>query len=256
MSTRSAVALGLSVVVLLAGVGPVAGGAPTERAVDGETAVGADGTGADRMGASADETDSDEAVDDRAAQYEVSLRNVTVDTWLLRNSTVRNATVREVRIRNATTPDGTKENVTLRNVTVGEFVIDRGRLRNVTAQTLVIRNKSILDVPGGDFIDPDVRDRTLERHVTRNQTVSGVVIDTLEVEAGIMGDNAAFGVEADDAAEFSPVAAENDPDITIENGAVREALVRNGTANDWSVESIDGDAGDDSGPEKRESDNR
>lgn len=227
MRTRATTAVVLSALVLLAGAGLAVGLDSTERA-------------ADRSGPADPAAGSDAVRAEQVGQYKVSADNITIETWLLRNSTVENATVREVVIRNATTPDGARENVTLSNVTVGEFVVDRGRLKNVTAQTLVVRNKSVLDVPGGSLFDPDVRDRTVDRHWTQNQTVAGVVIDTLVVDAGIMEENATLGDRTDDPSAYSPVAAESDPDITVENGTVGEALVINGTANHWAVESVSG----------------
>lgn len=252
MNTRALLAVALSVAVAASSVGIVAGvggsvagvGDAVERAGGPDEAERADDEAASGAG------DLDDAPHSAAQDYEVSIENVTINTWLLRNSTVRNATAREVVIRNATTPDGTREDVTMENVTVGEFVIDRGRLKNVTAQTLVVRNKSVLDVPGGEFFDPDVRDRTIDRQWTQNQTVSGVVIDTLVLDAAIMEENASLGPEAEDSEEFSPTAGESQPDIDVENGTAGEALVIDGEANDWSVESVseggaDGDSGED-----------
>ncbi|USZ68031.1 hypothetical protein NGM10_15020 [Halorussus salilacus] len=230
MNTRALLAIALSVAVALAGVGVVAG--------VGDSVAGLDHAVTD--------ADADDAPRNAAQDYEVSIDNVTISTWLLRDSTVQNATVEEVRIRNATTPEGTRENVTLENVTVGEFVIDRGRLQNVTAKTLVVRNRSVLDVPGGEFFDPDVRDRTIDRQWTQNQTVSGVVIDTIVVDAATMEENASLGSEAEDPEDFSPTAGEDRPDIDVENGTVGEALVIDGEANDWSVESVSEDAAEQS----------
>ncbi|PSQ44798.1 hypothetical protein BRD15_13210 [Halobacteriales archaeon SW_6_65_15] len=174
-----------------------------------------------------------------AAQYEVSLDNVTVQTWLLRDSTVRNATVQEVVIENVTTEDGARENVTVEDVTVGRFVINRGRLLNVTATTLIVRNKSVLDVPGGDFFDPDVEGRTIERQWTRNATVSGVVIDQLRIDAAYVCGNTSLGEEADDGDAFDPRSDDEDPAITVENGSAEEALIIRGAASNWSVGSVD-----------------
>lgn len=222
MNTRATVAVALSILVLLSGAGLVVGvGDQTERT----------------QGADASE-DVERAPENVAQDYEVTIDNITINTWLLRNSTVRNATVREVTIVNATTPDGTRENVTLENVSVGEFVLDRARLKNVTAQKLTVRNKSVLDVPGGDFFDPDVSDRTIDRHWTRNKTVSGVVIDTIVIDAAIMEENASLGSQAEDG-EFSPV-SDGEADIEVQNGTVGEALIIHGEANDWSVGSTSG----------------
>lgn len=220
VSTRVGFAVALSILFLLAGVGPVVGGhADAEFDQSADDAI-------DRTG-------------DAPAQYKVSLDNVTVQTWLLRNSTVRNATVREVVVENVTTSDGARENVTLSNVTVGQFDIDRGRLLNVTATTLIVRNKSVLDVPGGDFIDPDVEGRTIEREWTKNATVAGVVIDRLTIDAAFLCGNASLGEQADDASQFDPRDDEDDPAITVQNGSAEEALIIDGEASNWSVGSVD-----------------
>ena len=219
MNPRVAIAVTLSLVLLLAGFGPAIG-------------VGSDAS-PDRAG------DPVHRTGDAPAQYEVSLDNVTIETWLLRDSTVRNATVQEVVVENVTTEDGARENVTLSDVTVGRFDIDRGRLLNVTATTLIVRNKSVLDVPGGDFFDPDVEGRTIEREWTRNATVSGVVIDQLHVDAAFICENASLGEEADDGDAFDPRSDDEDPAITVENGSAGEALIINGAASNWSVGSVD-----------------
>lgn len=237
MNTRATIAVALSVLVLLSGAGLVVGvGEQTERAQqpspvdDADSSVVTDaGPGA---GAAAQGPES------VAQDYEVTIDNVTIKTWLLRNSTVQNATVQEVVIRNATTPDGTRENVTLENVSVGEFVLDRARLKNVTAEKLTVRNKSVLNVPGGDFFDPDVKDRVIDRRWTRNQTVSGVVIDTIVINASIMEENASLGPQSEDG-EFSPE-SDGEADIEVQNGTVGEALIIHGEANDWSVGSTSG----------------
>jgi len=221
MSTRATLAVAFSALVLLSGVGPVAG---------------VTGPGDERVGEVHDETIH--RTDGPVAQYKVSLDNVTIKTWLLRNSTVVNATVDEVVIRNATTENGSRTNVTLSNVSVGQFEIDRGRLKNVTAKRLVVRNKSVLSVPGGEFIDPNVENRTLERHWTKNQTVSGVVIDRISVDAAFLCGNATLGPKATGNNSVAPASGDEKPDITVQNGTVSEALVINGEASNWSVGSV------------------
>lgn len=247
MNTRATLAVALSALVLVAGVGLVGG--------IGSVADDSDATG-DRavVGASehavADESADDDETDEHAgdgtihrdaepiAQYKVSLNNVTIQTWLLRNATVVNATVDEVVIRNATTTNGSRTNVTLTNAAVGKFLLERGRLKNVTAQKLVVRNKSLLSVPGGGFIDPNVENRTIERHWTKNQTVSGVVIDQISIDAAFLCGNATLGSEADEDISIAPQAGDKKPDIALENGTVGEALVISGEASNWSVDSV------------------
>lgn len=215
MSTRVGIAVGLVAMVLLSGVGPAFGTNASDHS--GDVADGAT----------------------NAAQgYEVSLDNVTVETWLLRDSTVRNATVEEVVVQNATTTEGARENVTLRNVTVGEFAVERGRLLNVTATKLIVRNKSVLDIPGGEFIDPNLEGRTIDREWTRNATVAGVVIDRMTIDAAILCGNASLGDEADDPGAFDPRADDEAPAITVQNGTAGEAMIIRGHASNWSVGSV------------------
>ncbi|WP_137287490.1 hypothetical protein [Halorussus salinisoli] len=231
MHSRPLSVVTLAALVLLSGVG----------AVGGVGTVGDAGTVGDDAGPDTAVEHADGPIDrsqDAAAQYKVSLNNVTIETWLLRNATVVNATIDEVVVRNATTTNGTRTNVTLPNVTVGRFDLERARLQNVTARKLVIRNRSVLDVPGGDFIDPNVENRTIERQWTRNQTVSGVAIDRITVDAAILCENATLGQRAAGDVSFDPTAGEDPPDITVENGTVEEALVMRGEATNWSVESV------------------
>ncbi|PSP54472.1 hypothetical protein BRC82_09805 [Halobacteriales archaeon QS_1_67_19] len=226
---RSRVVLTVVVLVSLSGIAPLG--------ASGLAAPNAQSTAATGPAAIADH--AGDRVDATDTQYEVSLENVTIQTWILRNATVRNATIQEVVIENATTEDGVRENVTLSNVTVGSFLLERAEFQNVTADMLVIRNKSVLDVPGGDFVDPDVDGRTIERHQTQNATVAGVVIDRISVDAAILCENASLGEEAEDTARFDPQTDEDDPAVTVEGGEVGQALVIRGEASNWSVGSID-----------------
>ena len=242
MSSRPLPVVALAALVLLAGAGPVVGlGSDADASgYDAHDRVfDADASVADASGGVSDTNDTVSDADDSFAQYKVSLDNVTVRTWLIRNSTVLNATVESVIVRNATTENGSRENVTLSNVSVGRFALDRARMQNVTAQTLVIRNKSVLDVPGGSLFDPNVKDRTIDRQWTRNDTVSGVVIDRIVVDAAILCGDATLGQRAPDDASITPTASDGQPDITVENGTVGEALVMQGAASNWSVESVD-----------------
>lgn len=157
---------------------------------------------------------------------------------MLRNSTVHNATVQRVVVENVTTPDGGRTNVTLSNVTVGTFVLKRAKLTNVTATKLIVRNKSVLSVPGGEFIDPNVENRTIDRRWTENATVSGVVIDRLAIDAAVLCGNASLGTQANDSTAFDPRSNADKPDIKVRNGTVEEALIMRGQASNWSVGSI------------------
>lgn len=238
MSSRVVPAIALSLVVLLGGVGPVVGvggvaSVESAASVGQVTSVG--------PVTSVDSSSSvGHAEENTSAQYKVSLDNVTIETWVLRNATVQNATVDEVVVRNVTTSNGVRENVTLQNVTVERFFFERGRLENVTARKLVIRNKSVLNVPGGDFFDPDVEDRTIERQRTVNSTVVGVTIDRIVVDAATLCQNTSLGEEAEDSAQFDPRTDDEKPDITVQNGTVGNAFVLRGSASNWSVGSVDG----------------
>ncbi|WP_435178072.1 hypothetical protein [Halorussus sp. AFM4] len=239
MTPRPLPAVALAALVLLAGVGPAVGVGPVggDGASDSVADSSTDSAADPSEQRAANETGDPAGREAAAArlQYKVSLDNVTIKTWLLRNATVVNATVDRVVIRNATTPEGRRTNVTLTNVTVGRFFLERARFKNVTAETLVVRNKSVLDIPGGSFIDPNVNNRTIDRHWTKNQTVSGVVIDRMAVDAAFLCGNASLGRRAADASRFDPLTDEDKPDVVVRNGTVGEALVIKGEATNWSV---------------------
>jgi hypothetical protein len=235
MNARPLPAVALALAVLLAGVGPVVG-LGTDAAPSAPNATAPASAPPNATASAPNATASDAA--DSFAQYKVSLNNVTVRTWLIRDSTVLNATVENVVVRNATTEEGRRTNVTLSNVSVGRFALDRARLSNVTARKLVIRNKSILNVPGGSFFDPNVENRTIDRQWTKNDTVSGVVIDRLVVDAAALCEDASLGQRATGNSSVAPAAGDEQPDITVENGTVGEALVMRGAASNWSVESV------------------
>lgn len=238
MNARPLPAVALALAVLLAGVGPVAGlGIDAASSAPNATSPASALPNATAPASAPPNATASDAADS-FAQYKVSLNNVTVRTWLIRDSTVLNATVENVVVRNATTEEGRRTNVTLSNVSVGRFALDRARLSNVTARKLVIRNKSILDVPGGSFFDPNVENRTIDRQWTQNDTVSGVVIDHLVVDAAVLCGNASLGQRATGNSSVAPASGDERPDITVENGTVGEALVMRGEASNWSVESV------------------
>lgn len=221
MNTRVAIAVALSAAVLLSVVGPVSGVATVEHL---------DGGPIDRI-----EDGPVDRVDEGFAQYKVSLNNVTVEAWLLRDATVRNATVEEAVVRNVTTANGSQTNVTLSNVTVSQFAVPNATLLNVSAKRLVVRNKSVLSVPGGGFIDPNINNRTIDSHTTKNATVSGVVIDQISVDAAFLCGNATLGPRETGDASFDPLTPEDEPDVIVENGTVDNAVIVEGHATNWSV---------------------
>lgn len=239
MSTRAALAVALSAVVLLSTVGPVSGVATVERS-DAGPAVRSDAGPANWSDAGPTNQSDGGSVDrigDGFAQYKVSLDNVTVEVWMLRNATLRNATVREAVVRNVTTPNGSRTNVTLSNVSVSEFDVTNATLLNVSAERLVVRNKSVLSIPGGGFIDPNINNRIIDDHTTKNATVSGVVIDRISVDAGFLCGNATLGARGTGNASYETLTPEDKPDIVVEDGTVDTAVVVEGHAENWSVES-------------------
>ncbi|WP_049970299.1 hypothetical protein [Haladaptatus cibarius] len=221
----------LSVLLALSGVTPLAGGVGSTP--NAKPAVG-------------DSYEANGQVNQfgqfgQLGQYKVSIDNATIRTWALRNATVRNATVDTVRVRRLQTDDEVRRNVTLRNVDVAELEIEEGELNNVTAQRIVVRNRSILDIPGGDIFDPGVRDRVIERTVLANVVVEGANLDALTVE-----NMTVRNVEVPERSDESPVSsAATDPssaprpDVVIQNGTAESAVVRNATAGEWSAEEVD-----------------
>lgn len=170
-------------------------------------------------------------------QYKVSIDNVTVRTWVLRNTTVVNATVREITVTNLTTENGTRS-VTVRNVSVERLTVRKGTLENVTAKSLTVRNRSILDVPGGSFFDPDVKDRVINRHVLQNVTVEGFVIDNATV-GNVSVINTTLTGEVDrQPAKYDIDGDGPKPDVAIENGTAENATITNASIRNWSVEEV------------------
>ncbi|WP_192498387.1 hypothetical protein [Halorussus halophilus] len=272
MKVRVLATVILSTLLLLAGVAPVVGVSETpKQRSDSPVHRPAPATG----GASADALPEATAHSSTAQQYKVTLDNATIKRWLLRNATVQNATVETLVVQNVTTPNATETNVTLQNVSVGRFFVEKGRLMNVTAESIVVRNKSVLNVPGADLINPTVKDRVIESHTTRNNTVVGIDIDTVVVEAADLRENATIGERATAAANStnstnstnsanstnstnstnsanstnstnstnsanSTAANGAQPDITVQNGTVGLAVVKTGVASEWTVESTEG----------------
>lgn len=189
---------------------------------------------------SAHATNEDFEPFEQVGQYKVSIDNVTVQTWALRNVTVRNATAESVVVRNLSIAGETRRNVMLRNVSLAELDIDNGTLDNVTANRIVVRNRSIWDVPGGDLFDPGVRDRVVERHVLANVTVEGAALDRLVV-ANMTVRNASVPPRSDEsqvADEVADPSTDPRPAIEVRNASVASATIRNATAGNWSVESV------------------
>jgi len=226
-ATGERAVVALSVIVLLSGVAPVAAGPAQVDARHGELDT-------------RNQPGTVDALERYGLQYKVSLDNVTVRTWVLRNTTVENASVDEVVVRTLRVNGTTRQNVTLSNVTIDELEIDDGRLQNVTATTLVVRNRSIWNVPGGDLFDPGVSDRVVDRHVLADVTVDGATLDRLVLQ-NLTVRNAtvpsqASGPVVDE--QVANVSTDPKPAVEIRNATVQSSVVRNATAGNWSAESI------------------
>ncbi|MFH5798950.1 hypothetical protein [Haladaptatus sp. CMAA 1911] len=173
-------------------------------------------------------------------QYKVSVNDVTVRTWALRNTTVNNATVDEVHVRTLRTESGPKKNVTLRNVSIATVHIQNGTMKNVTADRIVIRNRSIWNVPGGDLFDPGVKNRVIERHVLTNITVEGANLDTLNVDTLTVVNTTV--PNRSDAAPVSPDVTDPDtkpkPAVEIQNASIDSGIVRKANAGEWSATNV------------------
>ncbi len=181
----------------------------------------------------------------QVGNYKVSIKNVTVRTWALRNTTVDNATIDTVHVGTLRTKQGTKRNVILHNVSVSTVHIRNGTLKNVSADRIVIRNRSIWNVPGGDLFDPGVKNRVIERHVLANLTVEGAAIDTLNVTTLSTADVTVPEQSTDP--QVDPAVTNPDskprPDIVIENASVDSGVVRHANAGSWSTRSISSENG-------------
>jgi hypothetical protein len=173
-------------------------------------------------------------------QYKVSVKDVTVRTWALRNTTVNNATVDEVHVRTLRTENGSKKNVTLRNVSIATVHIRNGTLKNVTADRIVIRNRSIWNVPGGDLFDPGVKNRVIERHVLTDITVEGANLDTLSVDTLTVVNTTVPPRSA--TAPVSPDVTNPDtepkPAVEIQNASIDSGIVRKADAGEWSAKTV------------------
>ncbi len=181
----------------------------------------------------------------QVGNYKVSIKNVTVRTWALRNTTVDNATINTVHVGTLHTKGTTKKNVTLHNVSISTVHIQNGTLKNVSVDRIVIRNRSIWNVPGGDLFDPGVKNRVIKRHVLANLTVEGAALDTLNVTtlstADVTVPNRSKKPQVDPAVTNPD--SKPRPDIVIENASVDSGVVRHANAGSWSARSIRSETG-------------
>lgn len=186
---------------------------------------------------------------DRQPEYNVTFDSTTIDELVLRNVVVTDVSVRNVTIDEMTVGNETTEDVELENVTLERLRVERAVVGNVSTGELSVRNRSVLNVPGGELIG-NVGDRSLDRHVVENLTVSGVEIRqlhlanlTVEAEPGdIEGD-----VESQSDAEEPEKPAVSIVDAEAETGTVTNASFERGTVEQASVENETVTPDDDSG---------
>ena len=165
--------------------------------------------------------------------YEVTFTNVEIGTWRLIDVRVRDLVAHQVTVRHLRTENGTARNVTLENVSLNRLRINNGTLSNVTAEKLVVRNRSILNVPGAGLIG-SVPNRTIDRHVLKDVTVTGFVVESIVIQNATI-DNRTLRNES---AEGPPkTLAPSKADIQLTKAAVGQADITNVTAVDWEVES-------------------
>ena len=235
MQPRPSATVVLAAVVLLAGVAPAVG-AFAVPASDTESTVSDIATAPETPPAAASPVAN---LSPMPTQYKVTLTNVTINRWLLRNSTVRNVRIGTLTVRNVSTAGESQQNVTLHNVSVRRFYIQQGRMMNVTAQSLVVRNKSVLNIPGADIINPNVKNRVIKSHTTRNKTVAGVVIDRVVVASADLRGNATIGQRANSSVDPTPNGGAK-PAISVKNGSVDLFVIKQGEAANWTVAATDG----------------
>lgn len=172
-----------------------------------------------------------------AQDYEVTLTDVTIETWRLINVTVENVVANEVVVRNAWTVNGTVKNATLENVTMQELFVREGTLTNVTADRLVVRNRSILDVPGADLVNQDISGLTEERHVLKDVTVDGLVIDRIEISSfTVLNESLESELNESNGVVPSPESMQ-EPDIEIDNTSMDRSKISRSTGSGWQIES-------------------
>lgn len=165
--------------------------------------------------------------------YEVTFTNVEIGTWRLIDVTVEDTVARHVEVRNLRTENGTAHNVTLENVSLNRLRVEDGNLTDVTAERLVVRNRTILDVPGAGLVG-EISNRSIDRHVLKEVTVTGFVVDSIAVENMTIENRTLRNRSADGPPEtVDPKSA----DIEMTEASVGAANIGNVTAVDWEVES-------------------
>lgn len=186
---------------------------------------------------------------DLQSGYNVTFNSATISELVLRNVTVENAEIRNVTVDELTVGNETQEDVKLENVTLSKLQIEQGTVQNVETGTLSIRNRSVLNVPGGELLG-NVGDRSLERHVLDNLTVTGVVIGELHIESlTVESEFDSQEATIDDDSSEQP---EEKPDVSLEQADVANATIGNASFESGAVENasvddetVDPDSADD-----------
>lgn len=194
------------------------------------------------LGGSAPVDDRGTDVQERNQEYEVTFSNVTIKSWRLINVTVTNVTVERLSVENASSEGEMVENKTFKNISLTEIVIEGAILRNVTADRLVVRNRSIIDVPGGDIMPPKIDGRTIEEHVLKDITVDGVVVENLTVSTANFNETVASPVNLSDGELVSQPAGE--ADVSVTSASVERGNINNATLGGWRVEDEVNETGD------------
>jgi hypothetical protein len=166
-------------------------------------------------------------------EYNVTFSSTTIGELVLRNVTVRNVKVREVTVDEMTVGNETSEDVELENVSLARLDIERAVVTDVSTGELSVRNKSILDVPGGELIG-NAGDRSLDRHVVDNLTITGVEIQRLHV-GNLTVETEIEAIEGD--VEAQPEEGPDEPDVSIGEADAPTASVTNASFREGAVES-------------------
>lgn len=226
-TTRGIVLIAIAV-VLVAGIGPTL--AP---------AAGHDGPDA-----------ATEPAASSQPEYNVTFNSTSIGELVLRNVTIRNVEVEEVTVDEMTVGNETSEDVELENVTLSRLDVERAVVQDVSTGRLSVRNRSVLDVPGGELIR-NAGDRSLERHVIDNLTVTGVEIErlhlaSLTVETDVEeleGDVEGQSDEGTDRPDVS-IGEADAPNATVTNASFQEGAVESASVEDETVTPEEVDDGD------------
>ena len=168
------------------------------------------------------------------SEYNVTFNSTTIDELVLRNVVVTDVSVGTVTVDEMTVGNETTEDVQLENVTLERLEIEHAIVENVSTGELSVRNRSVLNVPGGELIG-NAGDRSLKRHVVANLTVSGVEIEQLHL-ANLTVETDLETIEGD--VDGTPdEEATTEPAVSIKDAQAGTATVTNASFERGSVES-------------------